>query len=64
MEIIYMTIGTVIISVATSIITARWMMEKEIELLDQMYKERLDNTLKHSEEIVLDFLETNVHKFQ
>ena len=64
MEIIYMTIGTVIISVATSIITARWMMEKEIELLDQMYKERLDNTLKRSEEIVLDFLETNVHKFQ
>ena len=64
MEIIYMTIGTVIISVATSIITARWMMEKEIELLDQIYKERLDNTLKRSEEIVLDFLETNVHKFQ
>ena len=64
MEIIYMTIGTVIISIATSIITARWMMEKEIELLDQMYKERLDNTLKRSEEIVLDFLETNVHKFQ
>ena len=62
MESLGIVIGTAIISVAVSIITVRWLMNKEIKFLNQMYSDRLDYMLKRSEEIVLDVLKTNVHK--
>lgn len=62
MESLGIVIGTAIISVAASIITVRWLMNKEIKFLNQMYSDRLDYMLKRSEEIVLDVLKTNVHK--
>lgn len=62
MESLGIVIGTAIISVVASIITVRWLMNKEIKFLNQMYSDRLDYMLKRSEEIVLDVLKTNVHK--
>ena len=62
MESLGIVIGTAIISVVASIISVRWLMNKEIKFLNQMYSDRLDYMLKRSEEIVLDVLKTNVHK--
>lgn len=62
MDVVYIAIGTAIISVATSIITVLLMMKKEIQLLNQMYDERTDYMLNRSSEIVIDFLNTNVRK--
>ena len=64
MKIACIVIGTVIISVAASIITVRWIVGREIDYLNQMYRERTDYMLKRSEEIVLDVLRTTVRKFQ
>lgn len=62
MDVVYIAIGTAIISVATSIITVLLMMKKEIQLLNQMYDERTEYMLNRSSEIVIDFLNTNVRK--
>jgi len=64
MKIACIVIGTVIISVAASIITVRWLVGKEIDYLNQMYRERTNHMLKRSEEIVLDVLKTSVCKYQ
>jgi len=61
-DVVYIAIGTAIISVATSIITVLLMMKKEIQLLNQMYDERTEYMLNRSSEIVIDFLNTNVRK--
>ena len=62
MDVVYIAIGTAIISVATSMITVLLMMKKEIQLLNQMYDERTEYMLNRSSEIVIDFLNTNVRK--
>ena len=62
MQTVCIVIGTAIISVATSIITVLWLMDREMKVLNQMYRDRMDYMLKRSEEIVMDFLKTNVYK--
>ena len=64
MELIYVMIGTAIISVVASIIAVRWMMEKEISFLNQFYQESHKEFLRELMEITTKFMQAVGNRYQ